>query len=1031
MATDIEIEGQIEPKAGSTNQELVDAVFNEAHRRLLERFHVPTATYRIQFNRYFTFEQGRELVPYLDRLGISDIYASPYFKARPESLHGYDIANHNELNPTIGTEEDLTAMLEELHRRGMYHILDTVPNHMGIGDGSNNWWMDVLENGRSSVYGPYFDIDWEPLNTKLTNKVLLPVLGDQYGKVLENGELRLQFAPDEGRFYICYWERTFPANPRSYHAILSYNRDALIEALGPGSDTALEYQSILTALDHLPPHYETERERILERNREKEIIKRRIAALCASEPQVCEFIQGNVETFNGTVGEPRSFDLLDALMEDQPYRLSFWRVATEEINYRRFFDINELAAVRIDMPEVFTEAHRMIMRFLREGKLNGLRIDHVDGLYNPAGYFQALQQAYILEICRLVMDDMAEQLEGADRALLEALLLGRFEAARIADPGSVLSKPLYIAVEKILARGETLPSDWAIYGTTGYEYTNEVNGLFVDSANGKAFDEIYNSVVGEKVKFGDLVYASKQAIMRQSLSSEIMVLTNMLNRISERDRRYRDFTISGIRNAIREVIACFPVYRTYVTPETTEVDRRDQVHIERAVALAKRRNPASDPTAFEFLGDILMLKGFDELSAEERAARFDFVMKFQQVTGPVIAKGLEDTAFYNYNRLISLNEVGGEPGYFGISPSAFHKGQSERQRHWPHSMLTTSTHDTKRSEDVRMRIDVLSEMPKEWRTAYRRWARTNRKYKRNVEGNLAPSPNEEYFLYQTLVGVWPFEEELSEQEHGELVGRVQEYMRKAMNEAKVNTSWINPNEPYQQAAADFIATILRRGDDNRFLADFLPFQQRVAHYGAFNSLSQVLLKITSPGVPDIYQGNEIYDFSLVDPDNRRPVDYNLRRRLLDQVEKVRDAKGAASLVASKEDGRIKLLVTSRALNFRRSNLTLFRQGSYTPITVEGKHADNIIAYARSHENQAALVVAPCLMTRLGKAGETILPVGQVWSGSWLPVPGASEGDSYRNIFTGEVLQVRTQNDTAGLPLEEVLAAFPVALLERA
>jgi (1->4)-alpha-D-glucan 1-alpha-D-glucosylmutase len=1024
------MESRVEPAASSTNQELVESIFNEVTRLLRERHHVPAATYRLQFNRFFTFRQARELVPYLDRLGVSDIYASPYFKARAESLHGYDIANHNELNPSIGTEADLDALLETLHRHGMCHILDTVPNHMGIGEEGNTWWMDVLENGRSSLYAPYFDIDWDPINTKLTNKVLLPILGEQYGKVLENKELQVSFAPEEGRFYLCYWEKTFPINPRSYQAILDYDKDRLLDELGRDSEPALEYQSILTALDHLPSHFETERERILERNREKEVIKRRLATLCAAESRVREFIEGNVERFNGVQGEPHSFDLLDALLERQPYRLSFWRVATEEINYRRFFDVNDLAAVRIDQPAVFQETHRMIMRFLREGKLNGLRIDHVDGLYNPARYFQDLQHSYFLEICRLVMDELGPQLEGADRAAIESLLVGRFDAERLSDPQGVLNRPLYVVVEKILARGETLPADWVVHGTTGYEFTNDANGLFVDSANGKAFDELYNSIMGEKVKFADLVYESKQRIMRLSLSSEINVLTNMLNRISERDRHYRDFTLSGIRNAIREVIACFPVYRTYITPETTEVDRRDQAHIERAVALARKRNPAVDPSAFDFLGDILMLKGFDDLPPEECAERTNFVMKFQQVTGPVIAKGLEDTAFYVYNRLISLNEVGGEPGYFGINPAAFHKAQAERQRHWPFSLLTTSTHDTKRSEDVRMRIDVLSEMPKEWRTAFRRWSRANRKHKKNVEGQPAPSPNEEYFLYQTLVGVWPLEEDLSPEAHAEVVERVQAYMRKAMNEAKVNTSWVNPNEAYQQAVADFIAAILRRDEDNRFLADFLPFQRRVAHYGAFNSLSQVLIKLTSPGVPDIYQGNEVWDFSLVDPDNRRPIDYDLRRRLLDQVERVKDATAAASLVENKEDGRIKLLVTSRTLNFRRANLPLFQRGSYTPITVEGKHASNVISYARAHEGRMAVAVAPCLVTQLGKAGETVVPVGQVWAGSWLSLPGASEGDSFRNVVTGETLSASSRNGVVGLPLEEVLTVFPLALLEK-
>jgi (1->4)-alpha-D-glucan 1-alpha-D-glucosylmutase len=1050
ITLDTETEQQIEP----SKPELIETIFSRARIRLEERRHIPTATYRLQFNRFFTFRDANEQIEYFNRLGISDIYASPFFKARPESLHGYDIANHNELNPSIGSEEDYNAMVEGLRRHGMCLVLDTVPNHMGIGEEGNVWWIDVLENGRASVHAPYFDIDWEPINPKLTNKVLLPVLGEQYGTVLENGELKVRFVPEEGRFLLAYYENTFPIEPRSYAAILDIDREGLVDELGAESDAALEYQSILTALNHLPPHDTEAPGEVQERNREKEVIKRRLAALCVSQPRACEHIERNVAAINGTPGDPHSFDRLDALLERQPYRLSSWRVATEEINYRRFFDVNDLAAVNVDQPAVFAEMHRMIMRFLREGKLHGLRIDHVDGLRDPAGYFADLQRAYFLEISRQAMDEMGDALEGVDRAALEAGLLERFEKSRGADPQGTLSKPLYVVVEKILARGESLPGDWAVHGTTGYEFTNAVNGLFVDNSNQKAFDETYHHFIGEAVRFSELVYQSKKQIMWLSLSSEVNVLTSMLNDITQSDRHSRDFTLYSIRNAIREVIACFPVYRTYITPRHAEVDPRDRAHIETAIARARKRNPAEDPSIFNFIRSILLLEGYDQLSEEERAARFNFVMKFQQVTGPVIAKGLEDTAFYVYNRLISLNEVGGEPEYFGISPAAFHKQQVERQRTWPASLLTTSTHDTKRSEDVRARISVLSEMPKEWRAAVSRWARMNRKFKRSVDGQLAPSPNEEYFLYQTLVGVWPFETrsrlkvQSSTSEAGatlslepetlsSLTQRLQAYIRKAMNEAKVNTSWINPNEPYQQAVADFIAAILKPSEQNRFLPDMIAFQQRVAHYGAFNSLSQVLLKVAGPGVPDIYQGNEIWDFSLVDPDNRRPVDYRIRRRLLDRVDKVKSARGAAGLVEAKEDGRIKLLVTSRALRFRSGNRALFEQGTYTPLDARGPQADSVVAFARSHEEKMAVVVTPRLMTRLGTnagdrrhASPLQTPVGQVWSGAWLALPGVPAGERFHNVFTGEIIEAREQGNTVGLPLEEVLALFPVALLEK-
>ena len=1020
-----------ELEALEPHADLVEQIFDGVTVRLKERQHVPTATYRLQFNRFFTFAQARALVPYLHRLGISDLYASPYLRARAGSLHGYDIVGHNELNPEVGSQAEYDALTATLREHGMAQILDTVPNHMGIGAPDNAWWMDVLENGRAALYAVYFDIDWDPINPKLTNRVLLPILGEQYGTVLERGELQVRFGADEGRFRLHYYETTLPLAPRSYQPLLELDQDALLETLGAESDAALEYQSILTALSHLPPHWETDRTLQLERNREKEVIKRRLAALCTAAPGVREHIARNVTTFNGQAGDPGSFDRLDALLEMQPYRLSFWRVATEEINYRRFFDVNELAAIRVELPAVFEETHRMILQLVREGKLHGLRIDHVDGLRDPAGYFHALQRGYFLELGRQAIAALdAGTLAGADRPALEAALLARFEAARTADPRGLLYRPLFVTVEKILGRDEALPGDWAVCGTTGYEFTNAAIGLFVDSANAKAFDEIYSSFIGEKVRFADLVYESKQRIMRLALSSEVTVLTNMLDRISERDRHYRDFTMSSIRNAIREVVACFPVYRTYITPAHTAVDKRDQAHIEAAVARAKRRNPALDPSIFDFLRDVLLLQGYEPLSAADRAARFDFVLKFQQVTGPVIAKGLEDTAFYVYNRLIALNEVGGEPGYFGISPAAFHSRQAERQRHWPFSLLTTSTHDTKRSEDGRARIAVLSELPKEWRTVVRRWARLNRKHKATVDGAPAPSPNEEYFLYQTLLGVWPFGEANDDDEYATLIRRVQAYMRKAMNEAKVNTSWVNPNEPYQAAVAAFIAAILRRDAANRFLSDFRAFQRKIAHYGAFNALSQALLKIAGPGVPDIYQGTELWDLSLVDPDNRRLVDYALRAHLLYEVDQVADAAGAAALVAAKDDGRIKLLVTSRALRYRRDNPKLFAQGGYTPITAEGKHADNIVAFARSQGAQQAVVVVSCLLTRLARGADPVTPTGAVWAGSWLPVPGATAGDQFRNIFTAEVITAQDRNGTVGLPLEAALAAFPVALLEK-
>ena len=555
-------------------------VYERVVARLEKRRHIPVATYRLQFNRFFTFRDAHKVSEYLSRLGVTDVYASPYFKARPDSLHGYDITDHNQLNPAIGNEDEYNAYVDELHRQGLGQILDIVPNHMGIGEGGNARWTDVLETGRSSLNASFFDIDWEPFNPKLTYKVLLPVLGDQYGCVLENGELQIAFISEEGQFVLRYWENAFPINPRTYVDILDLDKERLLEELGSENEAASEYQSIVTAAGHLPEHWETDPDRALEGNREKEVIKRRLAALCAQEPAVMESIERGLAILNGEKGKPHSYDRLDALLERQPYRLSFWRVATEEINYRRFFNMNDLAAIQVDRPAVFEETHRMILRLLRERKLDGLRVDHVDGLRDPAGYLQAVQHVYFLDMCRDVMQGADLKVGEGEVSEVEDELLKRFEKERTSKGDGLLYEPLYMLVEKILGSGEDLPAEWPVDGTTGYEYTNVVNGLFVDRANERVMDDIYSAFIGDDIDFQDLVYDSKQEIMHVSLASEVNILAGMLNRISGSDRRYRDFTVSGLRNAIREVIACFPVYRTYITPDHTKPDDRDMGIIE-------------------------------------------------------------------------------------------------------------------------------------------------------------------------------------------------------------------------------------------------------------------------------------------------------------------------------------------------------------------------------------------------------------------------------------------------------------------
>jgi (1->4)-alpha-D-glucan 1-alpha-D-glucosylmutase len=936
---------------------------------------IPSSTYRLQFNRHFTFAQARALVPYLHALGISDCYASPYFQAGAESLHGYDITDHNKLNAAIGSREEYDAWIAELHARQMGQVLDFVPNHMGIGEAGNLWWADVLENGPSSAYAPYFDIDWHPLKSDLRDKVLIPILGDQYGRVLERGELKVHY--DNGRFFLRYFEHEFPIAPGTYRHVLQIALDEL-EA-HKDEDFYAELQSIVTALEYLPRRTERDPERIAERAREKEIIKRRLDRRCEEAPAVQQAIDRALVIINGTVGEPRSFDALDALLNDQAYRLAFWRVAAEEINYRRFFDINNLAAIRMELPEVFEEAHRLVLELATSGAVTGLRIDHPDGLYLPDEYFEKLQRRAAEALGREMPDD---------------------------------GRAIYLLVEKILSGNEQLRSDWPVHGTTGYDFMNDMIGVLVDTSAERTMTSTFRKFIGHSLHFGHLVYAKKRLVMRLSLANDINALGAMFDRISEKNRWYRDYTLDALTLAVRETIACFPVYRTYLAPERP-ISEADRAVIERAVAAAKRRNPALEESVFNFLRDILLFRFPENLDEEAQAEHIHFVLKFQQTTGPIMAKGLEDTAFYIYNRLAALNEVGGEPERFGLSVEGFHRRNLERQARWPETLLATSTHDTKRSEDVRARMAVISELPEIWRKSLGRWRTLNRRWKRRMDESEAPDSNEEYLLYQTLLGTWPLEpyRELREEARADYVRRIQAYMAKALKEAKLNTSWVQPNEPWDAAVAEFVARVLDPSPKNRFLESFLPVAEEVARAGAINSLSQTLLKLTAPGVPDIYQGNEIWDFSLVDPDNRRPVDYAKRKEMLESL-------GEATpedLLGNWRDGRIKLFLTQRLLVLRRQNPELFREGTYRPLGLTGEFADCCIAFARELEGKSIVVVAPRLSSRIG-----FPPIGEAWRDTTVQLP---EGfDVGRDLFTGE-----TTSGSATFPLRQALARLPFAV----
>lgn len=1008
---------------------------------IYEQRRVPRATYRLQFNRHFTFEDAAAIVPYLHELGISDCYASPILRARAESLHGYDICDHGQLNPALGGEAAFDRFSAALQERGLGLMLDMVPNHMGIGETCNTWWMDVLENGPSSIYASYFDIDWHPVKPELANKVLLPILGEQYGTVLENGEIHLEY--QDGAFFVCYYENTLPVAPDTYGRILGHRLDTLAETLGEFDERVLELKSIITALSYLPASSETDPQRRVERNREKEVIKRRVAALYDSNDELREAIEASVQELSGTTDDLTSFNALDELLAAQTYRLAFWRVAAEEINYRRFFDVNDLTAIRVEVPEVFAATHELTFRLLAEGKATGLRIDHPDGLWDPTGYFRQLQEQYVLHRVRAellhnsLLPNEIEVLMEEVRAAVQSPARWRSNAP--------YARPLYIVAEKILSEREPLPRDWLVDGTTGYDFLNQVNGLFVDSRHRRAFDAIYSQFINREISLNELIYESKRLIMDLALASEVNSISHLLERISEKNRRYRDFTLNGLTDAIQEVIAALPVYRTYVNAEAGSVSAKDGRDVEAAIAEAKRRNPGMNASIFDFIRDTLLLRNLHTFAEEDRATLYTFVMKFQQITGPMTAKGIEDTAFYSYNRLVSLNEVGSDPSQFGVSVAQFHRQNARRLADWPHAMLSTSTHDTKRSEDARARLDVLSELPREWRAALERWSKLNADKKVQINDTLAPDRNDEYLLYQTLLCAWPFatdgEGDLvlspDSSSFGAFCERIVAYMRKATKEAKVHTGWLNANEVYDVAVESFTRAVLScEGGSNLFLEDMLPLARRAAYYGQFNSLAQQLLKLTVPGVPDMYQGTELWDLSLVDPDNRRPVDYAQREAMLRDLKAqiaADDADLAAlteELLASGADGRVKLYITHQALAFRRDHQQLFEDGEYVPLEATGLRRANICAFMRTLNDTSVTVVAPRLGLQL-TGGSEQPPVGEaVWGDTWLHLPHARAGQRYRNVLTGETFAVGRRSNRRGLQLAQIFGRFPFALLER-
>ncbi len=989
------------------------------HHRDRPRY-VPSSTYRLQVYKEFPLTEARDVVPYLARLGIDACYTSPYFTAAPGSTHGYDVSNHNEINPEVGGADAHTEFTDALAAHGMRHIVDFVPNHMGIETASNAWWNDLLENGPSSPAANFFDVDWRPSKPELQAKLLLPILGDQYGNVLERGELMLAFT--DGGLVLKHFDQTLPINPRQAPRVYNVAVDGLTGKLDAGEPHLLELLSIIASLQNLPVYTDTDPERVALRQREKEVARTRLARLVADAPIVLEAIEAAVNQFNGTPGDAASFDALHELLEVQAYRLAYWRTASHEINYRRFFDINTLAGLCVEHQEVFDATHRLLGELIREGKVHALRIDHPDGLFDPARYF-----------------DMLQQLAGR---------MWDLDLAEPAGPGQPRDRPLYVVAEKILSGEEPLPTRWAVHGTTGYNYLNDLNGLFVNASQARRTRRVYAKLTGHNEAFDDVVYAAKRLIMTTAMASELTVLAHMLDRIGENSRRSRDFTLDSLRDAIAEVVACFPVYRTYVDEQGWRAE--DRAVIARAVARARRRNPAMEASLFDFFREVVLQRdnaddksekasgrrgGYPPADADEARERVRFAMKLQQYTGPVQAKGLEDTAFYRYNVLLSLNEVGGDPSRFGCSVEEFHESNAGRAAGWPFEMLATATHDTKLGEDVRARINVLSEMPDVWGREASRWMRINRAHRSLVDGEPAPDRLDEYRFYQTLIGIWP--DDLSEAP-ADLIQRLSDYMIKAAKEAKIHTSWLTTNQPYEDALARFVDSTLTGAAGERLLAAFLPLHRRVAALGMINSLAQVTLKMGSPGIPDFYQGTELWDLSLVDPDNRRPVDFAHRARLLDEVDALlaQDPGSRADAVSGWlrewRDGRIKLLVTAAGLRLRRALPDVFLGGTYMPLATEITVPGGAVAFARmadaAEDAAAVLFAAPRLCAGLVSAERPIPLGGDCWKTSRMMLPPGLRDRTFRHEITGAEIRPTHGAESAWIFLGEAFQTLPVAIL---
>jgi (1->4)-alpha-D-glucan 1-alpha-D-glucosylmutase len=924
---------------------------------------VPASTYRLQLRKEFPFDAARQLVPYLDRLGVSHCYCSPILMSAPGSTHGYDVNDYHRIDAELGGRSAFDGFARAVREHKMGVVLDFVPNHMGIHGSSNRWWQDVLECGRNSPHADFFDIDWSEPFQPGHARILVPVLDDQYGIVLEAGRLAIGY--EDGAFSVRYADLRFPLSPATYAVLLAGSAET------PGiSDAArVRLRTLAEAFRSLPLSRGAD-EPIGRRPRNE--LKAQLAAAHEADADVRRAIEAHLQTVNGTEADPRSRDRLDAILAEQHYRLAHWKTGAHEVNYRRFFAIDTLIGLRMENPNVFRETHRLIGGLVREDVVTGLRIDHIDGLRNPLEYLERVQ----------------------------ALALKENETA---------TRPFYVAVEKILAEGEEIDRAWPAHGTTGYEFIRQLSQLLVARGAEAKFDAIYREFTGETESFADVVYTNKRLVLDEMFANAVVQLAHQLANLVANDRSWRDLTRFELSLAVREIMAALRVYRIY-RRMNAECRLEDSQEIDRACREAIRRNPRQDPQPFRFVADVLVGRyPPPSATSEYRESLWRWVLTWQQYTGAVMAKAVEDTTYYVYNRLIGLNEVGDDPAAFGGTLSDFHRGCARRLETTPHTLLATSTHDTKFGEDGRARLYVLSEIPDEWADWVREWRAMNERHKTRVDSRLAPDANEEYRLYQTLLACWPMPP-FKPDEPFRI--RLREHMRKATNEAKRNTHWLHPNERWLTAMDRFVDAILTPSVGGDFLRSFEPKALRLAHLGVPNSLAQVALKITTPGVPDFYQGSEQWNLSLVDPDNRQLIDW----APFDQCATSAAEASWRELLQRWPDGRVKLRLTTDLLRFRREHVDLFQQGDYSPIEATGTHADRVVAFSRRHGATAIVVVVPRQTARLGAP-----PLGLVWEDTAVPLPGAVA--AWRDVLSGADWRAGEP-----VPLAELLNELPIAVL---